>query len=197
VAVQATGTTTVDGAVSVSGAVSVTNTPTVNAQQAGSWTVSLAAGGAVQVDNSGGVPLSVRDVDSSANAPVMIHGNVTYGEVRSPVLYTVPAGKRLVVQYINLTAYVETTSPDWAPDAAMLAILTSNRSGIGQQYTLPLAPGAIFDNGRGGFEHYLTTSDALTMYFDAGTQLGLFKAAAHQDLSRLDGAIAGYLVDAR
>ena len=100
--------------------VNVVNTPTVSAHQSGAWsvsvagtpTVSLAAGtsvslsdNAVVVSNTAADPALVRTLDDSARRTKqggkfveIAAGSV----VENEVAYTVPAGKRLVIEHVSV-----------------------------------------------------------------------------------------------
>ncbi len=184
-------TNTVAEPVPVQGAVAVTNTPTVNAKQSGPWAVAL--GGPVQVENTAANPLNVREVATPLQT-VMVHGNLDGNTSRSATLYTVPAGKRLVLQYLNVDAIVDTDSAEWGVSTSVQAVLTNLRNGIGHQYNIHLQQGAVFDNQRGGFFHFLNANQPVTFYFDAGTELGFGKFASSQ--TQLTVAFSGYLIDA-
>ncbi len=178
-------TNTIAEPVPVQGTVAVTNTPTVNAKQSGPW--------AVTVENAAANPLNVREVAAPLQT-VMFHSIVEHSAPRSVHFYTVPAGKRLVVQYINVDAAVETDSAERGVSTSVQAVLTSNRSGVGNQYNIHLQQGPVFDNQRGGFNHLLTANQPVTLYFDAGTELGFGKFSSRP--AQLTVAFSGYLIDA-
>jgi hypothetical protein len=91
--------------------VNVINTPGVNAQQSGEWSVSLngtpsvniANTPIVQLNNSSVNPLLVRDVDVMARQPFQLNIQVGLGSgiLDNYKTFTVPAGKRLVIEYVS------------------------------------------------------------------------------------------------
>jgi hypothetical protein len=97
----------------------IVNTPTVDARQSGAWSVTLAAPAQVQgtVDASqagnwvvgidplanavrldGDGPLAVRDVDASALEPFQ-------ADLQDDAPVMVPEGRRLVIEFVSLTAF--------------------------------------------------------------------------------------------
>lgn len=98
VALQGTGT--------ISGNVNIVNTPTVHAQQDGTWNVGISGTPSVNIGNSPTVtvgnsaanPVSVHDPTLSRPQPVQftIHHPGLFGDG-----YTVPAGKVLAVRHVN------------------------------------------------------------------------------------------------
>lgn len=99
--------------------VNVVNSPTVQAQQSGAWNVGITgtptvnlANNSVQVNNPATNPVLVRDVDISARQPVQVEGFVSVGIGQSSngkVIYTVPVGKRLVVEFVSAEGDVRNT----------------------------------------------------------------------------------------
>ena len=83
--------------------VNVVNTPTVLAQQSGPWTVGISGTPTVRVGNTAQAPVLGRDVDEPARQPFQRSGEITFaaGEVIAAVEFTVPEGKRLVIEYVS------------------------------------------------------------------------------------------------
>lgn len=127
--------------------VNVVNTPTVLAQQSGAWNVGITgtptvnlANNSVQVNNPATNPVLVRDVDISARQPVQVEGFVSVGIGQSSngkVIYTVPVGKRLVVEFVSAEGDVRNTqSPRFQiltafDDEFVIHTLTSTLQGQG------------------------------------------------------------------
>jgi hypothetical protein len=57
--------------------------------------------GTVSVSNLGDAPLPVRDVDNPARQPIQANIIEVPPQIPNPVLFTVPAGKRLVIEYVS------------------------------------------------------------------------------------------------
>lgn len=57
--------------------------------------------GTVSVSNLGDSPLPVRDVDNPASQPLQANIIEVPPQIPNPVLFTVPAGKRLVIEYVS------------------------------------------------------------------------------------------------
>jgi len=95
--------TIAQGTTNVAGAVSVTNTPTVNAQQSGAWNVGLTGSPTVQVGNTAGNPVLVRDVDRPTAQPFEQQVEVTIpdGGGGENGFFSVPLGKLLVIEQVS------------------------------------------------------------------------------------------------
>jgi len=170
---------TIQGTGSITGNVSVTNTPNVN------------------VVNEP----SVRDGDNPALQPVVANFRADLSTTQAggnffntPTIYTVPAGKRLVVEYI---------------DAAFTIALSTN-SGKGSVTLFDSEPGVV-----SSIQHPIgiatdtipctltqicaTINRSLRTYASAGAQIsfeGVFNATqASAGSSVLTGTLNGYLVD--
>ena len=95
--------------------VNVVNTPSVNAQQSGTWNVGIngtpvvgldaanntvkfdAVNNTVKIDTTN--PLPVRDVDNPARQPVQAAGTAGAGETNH--FFSVPLGKVLVIEHVS------------------------------------------------------------------------------------------------
>jgi len=186
--------------------VNVVNTPSVNAQQSGTWNVGItgtpvvgldagnntvkfdAVNNTVKIDPNN--PLSVRDVDNPAWHPFAAQqfGSWNDGAQQAgDTITTVPIGKRLVIEYVSVKG----------------AVLTGQKM---------LAPGITLTTGGVVVSHYLTTSafqgvltgrdiyvssQEVRLFADQGTEVFGF---AFRDSSTGNGGnvtftISGYLVD--
>jgi hypothetical protein len=89
-------------AIPITGNVSVTGTPTV----------ALAFGSQVQIANDGNTPLPIRDVDRPTAQPFNYHVRavwnvgVAFANADAQEKFTVPDGKRLVIEFVSLQAQV-------------------------------------------------------------------------------------------
>ena len=71
--------------------------------------------GTVSVSNLGGAPLPVRDVDNPARQPFQANIiDIPIG-LPNPVFFTVPAGKRLVIEYVSADIEADNTQCPNAP----------------------------------------------------------------------------------
>lgn len=95
--------TVAQGTTAIAGNVSITNMPTVRAQQFGSWNVDITNTPTVQVGNTATNPIQVRDVDNPARQPFQKAFTVTLpaGTAFGTESFQVPAGKRLVIEYVS------------------------------------------------------------------------------------------------
>ena len=118
--------------------------------------------GTVTVGNLGDSPLPVRDVDNPARQPVQARANcsVTIETGCLPTIYTVPAGKRLVIEYASMDANVP------AGELAQLAIATRT-GGETVEHAFPLTPPSVaFSAGRAA-----NVGQQVRLYADPGTSV--------------------------
>jgi hypothetical protein len=83
--------------------VNVANTPTVNAEQSGAWSVGITGTSDVQVVNGSDTPVLGRDVDQPARQPFQRGVQLAFaaGQGTASAEFTVPANKRLVIEYVS------------------------------------------------------------------------------------------------
>ena len=114
--------------------VNVVNTPTVLAQQSGPWTVGISGTPTVRVGNTAQAPVLGRDVDEPARQPFQRSGEITFaaGEVIAAVEFTVPDGKRLVIEYVS--ANISSEEPLF-----WFTVQTSAGSSGGRHFFQPIA----------------------------------------------------------
>ena len=143
--------------------VNVSNQPTVDARQAGEWGVS--------VNSSPANPVSVRDVDRQAREPFQEQAFVTYEEggiFQFADLYVVPAGKRLVIEYVSFGSSLH-------PGQALNSFAIHARLGAKEvTHVVPLTAGTDFGSPR------YVASHAVKMYADPGTKV---RAAFSRDFT--------------
>ena len=73
--------------------------------------------GTINVGNLGDSPLPVRDVDNPARQPIQANIIEVPPQIPNPILFTVPAGKRLVIEYVSADIQANTqcaTAPLYA-----------------------------------------------------------------------------------
>ena len=92
-----------------------------------------------------------RAADNPAKQPVQVQNNLIQSSATS-TLYTVPAGKRLVIEYVNAYSNVKDD-----PDEYTFAILVNELTTV---FT-------IVPNG----SPYVSTSQKVLLYADAGSQV--------------------------
>ena len=170
----AQGVTQVAGSVSVANTpgVNVLNTPDVNVTNA----LTLDPASTVQISNPPGnpVPVSVqgqpvrRYVQATGSLPENNAGNSTV------VLYTVPAGKRLVIEYF---------SGFTRGDEAMF-LLTTTVGGVQARHYIPRPAEGVIENAR-----------FVRIYADAGTDVVLSAVTPASTLQN-EATITGYIEDA-
>lgn len=83
----------------------------VAASQAGSWNVAVSGTADVRVTNTAPIPVAIQGGEAAAT-PVMNAGAAAFNSLgeSTNVLYTVPAGKRLLVDEIGFNTYVSSGS---------------------------------------------------------------------------------------
>jgi hypothetical protein len=201
---------TADNPVPVGGTVNVGNTPTVKAQQGGTWAVSLndtpvvgidssgntvkldANGNTVQVGNDASHPVPVTMTNSPAtHQPVVFSGLAQmwdYGDDqdnhvtdRTVSLYTVPQGKRLVIESISADGFS-------GNDNGFMDV----RLEVPQRIGLPLTQ----VGQTGGVYSVMAASDFHT-YVSPGSDVSLFIERNDTDnVLYLNVTVSGYLEDA-
>src|SRR5688572_28585510 len=83
--------------------VHVVNTPTANAEQSGTWSVGITGTSSVNVVNPSHSPVLGRDVDHPVRQPFQRSVVIDFatGQGTATAQFTVPANKRLVVEYVS------------------------------------------------------------------------------------------------
>ena len=156
--------------------VNVLNTPTVNAQQSGLWTVGISGTPAVGLDASNNTvrfdadnntvkvdsaaPVSVREADNPARQPVAGSCVINNNQGFPCTVANVPPGKRLVIEMAQLSN----------PNGGMELNVVTNGVQITYTFSQP--------------------SQLVRAYADAGTAVSI--AGGQQGMK---AAIAGYLID--
>lgn len=151
------------GVTTVAGDVNVANTPTVLAQQTGQWNVGLSGTPTVQVGNASSSPVLVRDVDNPARQPFQreLDPLVAVGQFTASDLFTVPAGKRLVIEFA--TASITT-----APGTKMWVRIQTRVNGSTNEHSLlPELQGPFAASG----SDFLLAAQSMKIYADPNTQV--------------------------
>ena len=172
----------------VTGDVNIGNTPTVNAQQSGSWNVGINGMPTVKVDNTAN-PLFVRDVDNPASQPFQAATSfgIAAQQIRGGgVLTTVPLGKRLVIEHVSVRARVQ-PNQKLAEAEILIAVANNNNGGHPIDYYF-----ALNDQG----DNLFMANQQVRLYADPGTEV---QVAATRNASDGSGfvyfSISGYFVD--
>lgn len=141
--------------------------------------------GTVSVANLGDSPLPVRDVDSPGRQPVTAEGSCS-GSGCSATVYTVPAGKRLIVEYASITANIP------AGKVARWRLFTNNAGQQGTELNFPLTqPPVIF-----GIISQSTAGQQVRLYAEAGSEVRMNGTTSDNAMpSNYIFSISGYLVD--
>ncbi len=140
--------------------------------------------GTVNVGNGGGHPLPVRDVDNPARQPVHSDG-FCGGKGCRATLYTVPAGKHFVIEYISMFAEMP------VGEVAYFYLETFIEGRLVAHWFPMTAPAAVFRDGGA------SVGQQVRLYADSGTTVTT--VASHSGTVGVDGgftfSISGYLVD--
>ena len=168
---------------------------TVQAQQSGAWAVSVAGtptvhlDGAVQIGNTTGAPVPVFDVACGARQPFqafVVDGfQAGEGNVGDRASFTVPAGKRLVIEHVSFQEEVPAGQ-------ARRVRLDAVADGHPCKHHLLLAR----EPGFGGGTEDVKASQAVRAYADGGTSV-VFRVARNSTLgvTSINISVSGYLVD--
>jgi hypothetical protein len=172
--------------------VNVVNTPAVLAQQSGPWSVGIdSSANAVKIDTTN--PLPVRDVDNPARQPFVFFMaaalNHWFGTAPNIDLqFSVPAGKRLVIEQISIEA-------DLTPTASQ-ELRGAVRTSVGGSFYDYAFVGT--DSGQDGiFEDFIASSQ-MKSYADPGTAVQIFVTRNDTSGGSADKAevnLSGYLID--
>ena len=167
--IQNTPTVNVSGTVPVSGTVGISGTPSVNATITGTPSVSVTGTPTVSVTNlptgtAGPAPTTVtlvKDLDNPAQQPFqngLSCATIASGATSCFSTLTVPAGKELVIEYVQIS------SRENAGSTTAVYLLTTTVGGLSIAYSL--APGtAVVVNGNN-----VRIGEHLTrIYADPGT----------------------------
>ena len=164
--------------------VNVVNTPGVNV--ANTPNVTIANSPEVKVTNTP----AVRDADNPARQPLEAGSNCTVIDQSggcSATVYTVPSGKRLVIEFVTMNARV--------PSSGSVAQLTI-RTAADRTYFLPqTAPGVDY---LGEQENSARLAQQVRIYVEPGMSVvmkGRHNLAAPAQSAAFDFTLSGYLVD--
>lgn len=115
--------------------VNVVNTPTVNAEQSGAWSVGIIGTPSVEVVNTSDSPVLGRDVDHPARHAFQRGVTLEFatGEGIASAQFTVPANKRLVIEYVSANIVLT--------DGIIFrfSVRTSAGSSTGTHYFVPMS----------------------------------------------------------
>jgi hypothetical protein len=146
--------------------VNVTNTPTVT----------LAAGAKVSIASDAAQPFQV-----SANSTQV--GN----NVSTVTIATVPAGKRLVIEWVSMTGQVP---PTQHAEIMEISTIAGPFGGASHQFVIEEQPDAVIGDA------LFRSNQSLRLYADPGTQVSaLFRRNSGAGLATWNATISGYLVD--
>ncbi len=145
----------VTGSVGITGTanVNVANSPSVKAQQSGPWTVGISGTANVQVISSVSNPVYVRDVNNALQPFTQEFDLAVASNALTAVSsFTVPAGRRLVIENVSAEAHV--------PSGQHARFFVDESIG----HVIPTA----FQGSLGG-QDALAVNAAVKFYFDPGT----------------------------
>jgi hypothetical protein len=138
---------------------------------------------AVTVNNSAANPVPVRDVDRAAQEPVSGECAAVYGTVtnlKQCALYTVPAGKRLVVETVTYQLGIENTAFPYGA--------TFGNTSAAAVFTF--APTFV---GNDGINHY-ANAVSTRFYLGPGETLSAFAQFSAATIYGQRFAFSGYLL---
>ena len=143
--------------------VEVTNTASVTVANSAANPIPVVAQGTSAVEITNTTPLAVRDADNPARQPFQGEASVAFpaGGDTINVFFTVPAGKRLVVEHVTATIAV---SPG---QHALMNVMTTANGNQAVHFMSPTPQGEWI-----GFQVF-GVSQPVRFYADAGTQVRL------------------------
>lgn len=175
--------TVAQGTTAIAGNVNITSMPTVKAQQFGSWNVDITNTPSVQVGNTATNPVQVRDVDSPARQPFQkgIAVTIPAGTGFESAFFQVPAGKRLVIEYVS-------NDGSSSPLQMRIATVVASEEVVHRFVTTRLENGI--------YSPIFVMSQQTRLYADPGTYVTVvLMTPGNQSASLFGVAISGYLVD--
>lgn len=189
--------------------VNVVNTPTVSAQQNGTWNVGINGTPAVTVSNFPATtnvaidssantvkidptnPLIVRDVDNPARQPYANFRTIILddGAAGSTIFFSdVPAGKRLVIEEISVRGY--------APPGQVWQFAMFSVDHNGNEIDFDVQVNARGPNPYDAGQVQFSGSQQVRLYSDPGSQPSFIaQRNAFTGSARLTMSISGYFVD--
>ena len=175
-------------------AVTVSGTPTVqvgNAVQLAPGTaVALSGVPTVQVGNTVANPVPVHDAAVPKRTPfqTLMYFDIQKGDTQGSKSFTVPNGKRLVIEYVSNFSFFFNVSP-------LLEIVTEDSAGNALPHYLPVLQQRDFG---GGLFEYIAGQE-VKLYSEPATTVTCFAQASPVDPNSNIGsvrfAISGYLED--
>jgi hypothetical protein len=159
--------TSAQGITNVAGTVSVTNTPNVH------------------VANTTPIPVSFT---SQPLAPFQTAASTTESgtNVSTLTVTTVPAGKRLVIEWVSMIGQV----PAGQHVELMDLTVSNGPGGVSHQFVIQSQPDAVIGDA------LFRANQSLKLYADAGTQVSaLFRRNSNAGSANYGITISGYLVD--
>src|SRR5262245_13197862 len=172
---QAQGTTTVAG--------------TVQAEQAGAWSVGIAGTPTFSVGNDASSPVPVIDVENPAHQPFQFFATFskTGGNFVSSNQIAVPAHKRLVIETITVQAFVPAGQK-------LLAQINMTGGGVFAQHNIILTPQGSFNFD---LQDYFAATESVRLYADEGSAVPFNVTRSSSDGQFWGGqyTVSGYYVD--
>jgi hypothetical protein len=159
-------------------------------------TVQVHAQGTVQVHEQGTAQVheqgmvTVTSTDDPARRPFAFFKNESYGSAEDShfVSFTVPSGKRLVIQSVSVNAAVDTGSGQHILTAAVQAHVN------GQLEDYIMAP--TFTGTSTSARDIYTVSQPVTIYADPATEVLIFTSRdAFSGGATMNASVQGYLID--
>ncbi len=161
--------------------VEVVNEPVVHAQQSGPWTVGLSG----EVAISAGETLDVRDAEAPARHAFQTEliFSVSPGQQYDLGAFTVPAGRRLVIEQVTVDGFT-------APAGRLLASVKTSVGGALAQHNLVMQEQGTFNGAA-----FLVASQRVRLYADPGTDVEVYILQSDPGGSVIDATVSGYLVE--
>ena len=176
--------------------VNVVNTPMVNARQDGPWnvgiegtpTVALAADASVRLSNGSNNPVPVRDIDNLQQPfqKTVIAPSIPSGSAITDVTFSVPDGKRLVLEFASINGGV--------PSGQTLTAFLQTH--VGDEFNA-IFPIVMTPVGSFGTLNVFHASQPIKLYADRGTMVrcAAIRSGTTDNASAVVFTLAGYLVD--
>jgi hypothetical protein len=146
-------------------------------------------------------PLEIRDVSDGVKAVVQASADVTIVDGATnglAAIYTVPEGKRLVIEHVSASGSIESPS---VPDRNMLFAIETVAGGKSKWHALITSKDGAFSVVVSPEESttfvYFTASQPMRLYADPGTKVyfHVSRSYIYGPMASAGMTISGYLVD--
>jgi hypothetical protein len=179
--------TAAQGTTNIAGSVSVANTPTVLLAAGASVGINPASN-TVHIGNTAASAVPVVNINDAGQPFQNATNSVQSGtNVSVATIATVPAGKRLVIEFVSMTGQVP---PGQHVELLQITTVAGTSGGITHDLLVNPQPDAVIGDA------LFRASQQVRLYANAGTQVqALFRRSSSAGNATFEATLSGYLVD--